>query len=907
MEVVILDSPNNFRIGQTLIFIYINNFLMNKKLIFTSLATTALLAACTSEELVPQANEVADVLASRPKIDVAFDFNAPATRMDGFGTGTADDIFRVGFTKEDQLGAVLVDEGNSDPAKYFNLVTSNTHIGNNRFEYKEEKGKFETVGTMCVGAWLFYAQYNKENTTSRGSIKYNIPVVQEYAQDFKEMAKNDFKFSPIVNLVGQEDGIFNYSIPTISAYTYANVKLTFPNNVKVQKLVLKPYSNTAIADGTNYDPFSKTYEMNMAGLKDAVATLNKVGPTGCHTTAQACLNAQATKLLAKDNYIQATIATPEANKEELIALNCLDAEIDESKEFQAYMLIPSGVYDGIRLYAYTDKGVYAYNINDENEAATDEERDGKANFAKDGTGITLKRESVSLHNIKALTGAYAATKAIAMTEVKTNAELQTAQETEGTVVISQKDLKAVIDGISSPGQMNVRVLGDMVKITKEIADAIAAKDKASGDIQLVFDKQIEVVGTTEGYDLTDITFDGGAKLTEGIVNIAEDINIPAEKTFTIGGGATLNVNGVANTIDKKYVYNNFLNNGTMNLSAENVVIGSITNNNTLEVKKVAKVGTLTTGSESTTTVNADLNAGIANAGKLINHANALNINSASTNTGTVNNNNVIHIKDVEWTNNGTISNAADAKIISGVAQAEGLGKYAYLKNYGTIDNYGFMYCYNGDNFIYNEGTINAKKGSTTYITRNSKEDEAGTETRSKDNVMGTINMETRNEDISVTSTNFQGYLTFTTDLAEIKNVAEDKFNKVILSNANAIVDDAKVKYVVTSGAKLTVKNDKVQELIFKSNCTLMTTTATVAYLEIAENKIVKLPTENVIAIENISTTETSTKANINNNGTLLVGGDLWSLAIGKCPEKGIFASGDGTKTAFHWGESKPKK
>lgn len=876
---------------------------MNKKLIFSSLATTALLAACTSEELVPHANEAADVFASRPKIDVAFDFNVPTTRMEGFGTGTGDDLFRVGFTKDDYLGAVLVDKGLTTKDHYFDLVTSNTHIGNNKFEYNESTGKFETVGTMCVGAWLFYAKYNAENTTSRGSIKYNIPVVQTYAQDFKEMAKHDFKFSPIVNLWGQENGYFEYSIPTISAYTYANVKLTFPKDVKVQKLVLKPYSNTPISEGTNYDPFSKTYELNMAGLKDAVATLNKVGPYGCHTTKQACLDASRNKLMAKDNYIQATIATIGANEEELIALNCLDADIKASKDFQAYMLIPSGVYEGIRLYAYTDKGVYAYNINDENEAATEAERKGKDNFATDNTGITLKRESVTLHNIKGLTGDYAATKAIAMTEVKTNADLQTALETEGTVVISQKDLKAVIDGISSPGKMNVRILGDMVMITKDIADAIAAKEDAIGDIQLVFDKKIDVEGTTEGYDLEDITFDGGAKLTKGIVNIMEDINIPENQCFEVNNDATLNVNGVANTDpNKDYIYNNFVNNGTINLAAKNVVIGYITNNDTLEVKKEAYVGTLKTSNLSVTTVNAALNAGIANEGELTNNADALNINSASTNTGTVKNNNVIHIKDVEWTNNGTISNAADAKIISGVAQAEGLGKYAYLKNYGTIDNYGFMYCYNGDNFIYNEGTINAKAGSTTYITRNSKEDEAATETQS--NTMGTINMDTRNEDISVTSTNFQGYLTFTTDLAEIKNAKEDKFNKVILSNANAIVNDAKVKYVVTSGAKLTVINDKVQELIFKNNCTLITTTATVAYLEIGKNKIVKLPTENVIAIENISTTETSTKANINNNGTLLVGGDLWSSAIGSCPETGIFASGDGTKTAFHWGQGK---
>ena len=916
---------------------------MNKKLIFTSLATTALLAACTSEELVPQANEVADVLASRPKIDVAFGVDVPATRMQGFGTGQDGNYFRIGFTKEDKLGAVLVDQGNANPANYYDLVTSNTHIGNNRFDFDEtigENGKFVTTGTMCVGAWLFYAQFNEANTKNRGAIEYEIPVVQEYAQDFTKMAENDFRFSPIVNLTGYDDGYFNdFNLPTISAYTYANVKLTFPKAVKVQKLVLKPYQDGTTGGplqigGTNYDPFSSKYALNVpGGLSEAVAQLNKTFPWNYandakgnklwYYTMQDCLDDQADKLLAKDNYIQATVAT--GKDEQLIALNCLEANLEANKEFQAYMLIPSGKYDGIRLYAYTDQGVYAYNINDENEAATEKERKENTKFTynKDESHITLKREQVSLHNIKDLKGEYAETKAIAMTEVKTNADLQKAQETEGTVVISQKDLKAVIDGISNKGTMNVRVLGNMVKITKEIADAIAAKEDKIGDIQVVFDKSIDVVGTPEGYNLTDITFNGGAVLTTGTVNIDEHIDIPAKQTFTVKSGATLNVNKVAyklmkgDKIIEQYFYTNFQNNGTMNLDVDNLTIGSITNNGTLNVEKTATVTTITNNAKKTITVNADLNTSVTNSGVITNNADALNITGAeSKNSGKIVNKNVMHIKSTTLSNTGTIENNEKAKIISGEARTND----ALLNNTGTIENSGYLYCYNGKNFIYNVGTINAKSGSTTYITRNSitseykvaatngtYEETVDGEVVTKKQKLGTINMDSRDEDISVTTADFQGYLTYTAKTTDTFTGSKsgDKFNKLIFTedSKEVEVNYSRVKYIVSSTPKLNINKMQLQELTFNTDCTLSTNGATVAYLEIAKDKIVKIPTENVITIDNVTTNITSeTNVQINNNGTLLVGGDLWAPNIEECPEKGIFASGDGTKTAFHWGE-----
>lgn len=905
---------------------------MNKKYYLSSLAAVTLLAGCTSDELVPQQNEeVADVLANRPKIEVAFGLETSATRMHGNETG-------VTFDKNDYLGAVLVDQGLSTPANYYDLASGNTHIANNKFYYNEEGKNFVTDGTMCVGAWLFYANYDAANTTSRGSIKYTLPIVQEYAQDYNEMAKHDFKFSPIINLEGKENGNFTdeprpdyaFTIPMISAFTYARINLTFPKEVTVQKLVLKPSS---VAAGTNYDEFFNTYELNngatnINGLSTAVADLNHYPATvwrngvQVYVTRQGRLNEQRDALMSKDNYIYATVGAGMANKDvQLIALNCLDSKLEPSKEFMTNMLIPSGEYNCIRLYAYTDKGVYVYNINDECEAAQTDPNDPAAVRpaslpGQDLGAITLKRERVTMHNIAAVSANSnqdykdIETKAIRMTETKNNVELQDPTETDGTVVISQKDLVAVINGITVAGQMNVRVLGDMVKITEEVATAIDdAEKRVNGDIQVLFDKAIAIEGSAEGYKLNDVTFAGSATLTKGRITLGEDINIPASKQLTVKAGATLDVNTLANYTGKGYIYNKITNMGTLNANVSGLEVGTVANSGTFNVIKKAEVSSLTNSGNvnidnTLTTAFTSTNGTITNNATLDivgNSSNKAVYDSEGRLVGaTIMNNGVINVKGAAaFENKGIINNAKDAKIISGAA---GVNGSSITNQVGAVvNNDGFLYCYNGQNTIRNLGIINANSGSTTYITYNSDASEISTPTRS--NTMGVINLANRSEDVSVTTTTQKGYIVWTTAETAIRHQSGDKYNKVVLSSV-ATVSDSAVRYIETS-KNLTITTSQVQELTFTESATLLTTTATVGYLEIATDKIVKLPTENEIAIETVTTTSDSkTVAAINNKGTLLVGGDLWSSEIGTCPTQGIFAAGDGNNTAFHWGTGK---
>lgn len=638
---------------------------------------------------------------------------------------------------------------------------------------------------------------------------------------------------------------------------------------------------------------------------------------------------KAKKLLAKDSYIKATekseynIAGKKAAEDlQIVALSCLDDNLAESKTFQTQMLLPSGEYTAIRLYAYTNKGVYVYTIDDECEALPD---DKKTTLNKNS--LTLKRERVALHNIIAYNatdnpnadytalgneGTY-----INMTETLSNAELSADEETEGTVVISQADLIAVINGIAQVGNVEIRVLGDRVKITKEVADAIVAKEKAlAGDIQLVFNDKVEIVGETTAYDLEDVTFEGGAELISGKVNISDDVHIVSEtgNHLTIAAGAELSVNEVANSA-KTYTYYKLINNGSLTINAEDVSIRNLNNYGSLTFAKDAAIKYCNNYAGSATIINENVeltaqltsnNSSDGLTGAALTNNGIINLSEASVNSSksTITNNGSLNTKSFEFINNGTIENEKKGKIVSGISGKDG----GVVKNAvgATINNKGSMLCLNGENRINNLGTINAKTGSTTYITTNSDKNEFGNGTA--ECTMGVINLDNRNEDVAVTTPEQKGYIVFTTDLTKIEKEFGDKFNKVVLSQ-NAKVEDDNVKYITTSAETVNIGRSSIQEMTFNSDCTLYSENATVASITIATDKLVKLPTDNLLSVQTVMTSGSKTVGHIDNNGTFLVGGNLYSDAaaggLASCPDKGIFASGDGSSTAFHWGSAKP--
>lgn len=868
---------------------------MKTKILVSSLLVTALLAGCSNEEYLGS-NDDANKL-KRPMIDFAFGVDNATTRMTG-GSGIA-------FDGSDKVGAVLVDYDYNNPTSYYTIHEG--HVGNNRFSWNGTSGKFETDGTMVKGAWLFYLQYDSKMTQSRNGVEFDLPVIQKYATDYSEIAKKDFRISPIINLEGQEDGHFdNFNLPMVSVYSYANIKMKFPEAVTVQKIVVKP---TAV-DLQTYAPFAKTYTVQNLEIPNA-----KLDQKGALETDQDIINEARAAL--QNNNVDGTIINYNKNTldsdfkdviskttgtadQQLIALDCLDNETS-STDFQARMLIPAGVYHNISLYAYTDKGVYKYDV--KNSYIEKVGNDTQEDF------YLRRQHSVSLHKID--NGAVANGNAfLNMVVTRSNAELENVSETTGTVVIGQKDLVAVINGINSNNAVKIRVLGDEVVINPEVMAALTNKVQELSDVSLTFSDKVTVEGgddETNRMTLHNVTFEGGCDVTEGYVEIGEDVQIPAGQMMTI---AAANVTFAKDNVAGSDTYTGVtLGDGAVVKIAEDVTIGTITGNNgTLEIATGVKLTTTTTTNNGTDiTVSGTWDSStltntttIGNEGTItVSTTGIINVKGVTGNTSTITNNGNINLAAV-MTNSGSITNNAGAKIIAGN------GGTGSLTNTGNIINSGSMYCLNGtDNTINNTGIIEAKEGSRTYITTNSSATEVKTDVNTQV-TRGEVKCEKRDADMTVANAAQQGYISWivpvtTTALTAADN---DKFNKVYLNGGCDLSSytGTTIKYVVVN-ANATVKlAADLVEFTANANVTLNVNKKSITHLTIADDKEVSVPTGNILGAYTYEVVGVIKEfAKIDNAGTLLVGGKFYSETITDYPDSGIFASGSGNNAeAYFW-------
>lgn len=864
---------------------------MDKKLIYGFLFATAMVG-CTNEEF-EEKQQTGGFGLNRPVIEnFSFAVGQPETRMEGNDQTSY-------FTGDDVIGAVLVDYADQTP---YTVVEG--HVGNNRFVYNPSTGKFETDGTTVVGSWLFYASYDKRMTTNRDGVKFDFPAVQMYSgTGYQEIAKMDFKTSPIVNLAGQEDGHFNYEIPMTSVYSYARITMKFEQPVIVQKLVIRPTT----AGLTGSDPFSSTYTIKNSQVPQA----NVYSP-GLYKTEQDVLDEACVKMrnrngqVIEDYGISLTkfieYLTPETTpSRDIIALNCLE-NTTESVNFDARMAIPAGKYDNLAVYAYTNKGVYKYNVMNANVAAGEDYNNGQQEE------FLLRRQlGIALHNVNGIEIS-GQKEYLEMTRTLNYTQLADATETDGTVVISQEDLIAVINGIDRGQEVKIRVLGDAVKINQEVMTALKAKVAEYPDAFLSFketDGQIEVVGNTSAGNplmLQDITFNGGAILTSGYANVGKDITIPANQLFTANAGTTLTftTNGTYSGIENKgNVIFDHTNKNEISVGAIKSNLGTITINTPVEITaSLDNSKDIMAGLTGVIINNStlDLNGTVTNSGKITNDG-IINLTKELTSSGEIVNNKTFNISS-KLTNKGTITNNDGAILL-----VKGNGTAA-LDNEGVITNFGDMYCHDGDNKINNTGKIYAKDGSTTYITTNSKVNEALTVTNS--NIMGEIICDNRDEDVSVTTSNQKGYISYEvqTTVNELEKKNGDKFNKVYL-NGDCVLNHESVNYVVVNAeSTITLNSQKnYQEFTFNADATLYSEPAyknSIGKLVVAEGVRVKVPTENAIGVYDIDHSVSKTSAAIDNKGTILVGGDFWSKL--SLPASGTFASGDGQTTAFHWDE-----
>lgn len=944
-----------------------------KKIYFSTILLAGVLASCSNDDFGTMSNP--EAANGRAQINLTLTTDETSTRFlpgeNGFG-----------YNSTDVLGAVIVDNGvktNTAADFIVDWNIADSHVGNNKWYWNGSQ--FETNGTTSIGAWLFYSRYNKDMTTNRNGVEYTFPQIQEYANDYKWIGNNNANFiiSPIYRIDGYEGEEVSIPVKQASIHSIVKLNLQLPTVVsEVQKIVLTAKDkdgasvkfptkgriiNTqvekagAVANLLNEDEYA-SYDNTYALYIAPGQTVEEAKETASLKAYQNLINSpsgdNAVNLKEDDNntlkskFTEITEAVG-SNEVDFLVLDCVDnhdniaaegVKVEDGK-FSSFMLIPAGLYTSIKLYVYTDKGIYVKEVNERDEAVVTPA--DKVDAAKNL--IMLRRHTrVNLGNI-ATSFDDAEDQYIDVTDSKTAEEVAT--DLGGVVITKTADLIAAIKGAQDK-KIKFKVVNQDTQnlgsdeaipahstlINKAVADAVFEKwSDARTNVNLIFDNsKMEIVGESDAYDLVGMTFMKGCELTSGSVNVAENIYFgTGENAFVVKSNATANFTAGTSIVSATYAYNsttstvknegivNFDGYATMNRIENND--GAIVNvNQVLNVAELKNTETITvkegTGELTiTSALTNDAQASIINNNNLV-------INATANNNGTITNNkSVVVKKNLSNKAGATIVNAQNATFVAQV------GSTVKNEMHAKFDNSGELYCIiEGSNkgTIENIGTIYARLGALTYITTNqaaslSKDDYKNDKVDETN--FGRIILSERASNMSVSTANAQGYIEFTAEdnLTEWTPAEGDKFNKLIFANNTSTLSNpvdltklaevgndegiTKIITVEISG-KNSVKfanNQALRELIIKGNTNVLGQKVQTAILRVMDDAKMTVPTNNVFGVYSFNGGGSGMGVGarnlvINNHSTILVGGRFYTSLTSEITENnGEFASGAGTE------------
>lgn len=973
----------------------------NTKLLLGSLAIACALSACSHKDEAVVANPEATI-SGRPQVNLVL--GSPAqTRLQVEADGAS-----VGFTTNDQLGAVLVDSG-IGVNNAINWEIAPGHVGNNKWFW--DGNQFTTEGTTAVGAWLFYSMYDEAMTSKRSGVEFSFPQIQDGAADLSMVANNNINFhiSPIVKFDGAEGDNLNIPVQYASVYNYLNIKLAFEEAgvTSVEKIVVSATNkdnawvqfpakskvvNTAL-------PIAKmSINKGTTAVDGAVTNTTTLVPnhngskTKVNGTDYATYDAEDLELEMYRAYAELSDVTltydaehskwNDANynwnessvgnltqgignaKYDYLVVDCgahsKDLAVVDGK-FSTWMLMPAGVYNSVKLEIYTNKGVYTkvvngYDFYKENKVTNNVR--GTATVSQNG--IVLRPQALtSIANIKNATGADAQNDYLFIAKGAAN----TAQPV-GDIVTNNAELISLINRIAKKsgngvtaadpckviivkqseinGGTDAAIGAHGVVIDESVMAAIEAKEAAIGqDIQLVFEgsEVVKIQGNdtaADRLDIHDMTFLHGCEVIGGYVSTSMEL-VGTKMTVKAGDvafGTNIKVINRKST-PQATIQQVEIKNGAAASIAGNLIAGEgapivkiYVNGGTLTVNEGVTLGVAAIENKKGTVV---VNGTVATAYTVSDKASTTTNNGVMTIAGTtlngvVTNNGTINIVgDTTNEGNGVITNNADAVIEVNKAAADVVtrgalddlfgGMFDYIfggsdngasssatkvsfTNKGKIVNNGTLLTNNAVesavvvNEIHNVGIIDAKTGSITLITTNSKASQTTYATNNKDQVMGVINVEKRNLDmLKVLEPKQQGYIVYAVAASDLVDgvfsaIEGDNFNKIVLSEAatlNANLVGA-VLYVETSN-NLTLpqvvsgaskRPFALKSLTFSQNATLYAPEVAVNELTVGIAKTLTIPVNSAIeVIKNIYTlndTNSKTDNMIKNYGTIILAG-----------------------------------
>lgn len=913
------------------------------KLFLGSMVIACAFSACSQVEEIEVANPEA-TLANRAQVNLVL--SSPSeTRLQVNANGN------VGFTQNDLLGAVLVDGGYAAGEwQNVNWGIIDGHAGNNKWFWDGEK--FSTEGTTAVGAWLFYSMYDEAMTSKRAGVEFSFPQIQDGAADLSKAANNNINFhiSPIVKIDGQEGDAIDIPVKYSSVYNYLNIKLAFKDAdvTSVEKIVVSaqdknrnrvqfparskvvnsamPVANLSLVnkagnpnlvpnhDGSVDSKKNPTYDYADLVIESQIAYAKLAG-------IDATYDAKTGKYTYTKNNTTLGTLTEGIGEEyyNYLVVDCgahaKDLAVVDGK-FSTWMLMPAGVYNYIQLDIYTNNGVYTEYVNAVDYWKEYEAKDNNKSYYPTYGYISLyPQTTTSIANINKDEKVKAEYDYLYVDAISTHIS---------EFVTNNFELINLINAIDEKGSYNVNILSqDVVDggtdealgahgivINQEVMDAIVAKEaEVKGDIQLVFaGEKVAIVGnasSSDRLDIHDMTFTEGCDVVSGYITTSADIKFPG-KVFTVKSGANATFGTNLEVVDKVTVADEW-NEVVIEKDAKATVIGDIVanefvNNGTMAVNNTFNLDVDTLTNAGILSVKGEVEADVFTAAKGSETTNAgtMTIGDSSIAGAVINKSLINVVGNSVITKDGSILNAtAESKVL--VNATEYATDVVELVNNGTIVNNGFLYTQNASdsnvkNKIHNLGTIEAKAGSTNYITTNSKFDETVYATNSDEQVMGVVKMDERNARVTVAIAKQQGYKVYEVASSDIEDgilatKKGDAFNKIILSDAAELsMDLVGVALYVETSEDLTlpvdVKNNLsylIKELTFTESASLVGSSIKLYELNVAQGTILDIPAGSQIYVLDHSSqhknytcktalNNAKTNVAIHNYGEILLGG-----------------------------------
>lgn len=595
---------------------------MKTKFLFATMVLPALFAACTSEEFIDSTANPA--LEGRELLDPNFSINVVGDEADTRFSWNAEEYAWNKFTAEDKFSAGLVDGQN--------VITN--------YIFSSEDGvSYKTNSQMVEGNYAFFSYDGFENNAAVKGIPFDLTgqVVTNLAKPDSIINGSQLFIAPMYTL-DAETANEPMDLTFVSYWSVAAVKLhnTSGKALKLTSIMLNADASEA---------FKVKGSVDLDKLADYTYKYSETSDKYVFADKDATYDAFRTADLASATGI---------SENPVLAIDCQGYILENNAEVTAYMQVPAGIYQ-------KDMTVSVL-IEDTDEFGTvtlELVKDVEKNAKKAATDAANNVVRFSRGKTTAVFGIEAdAPAAYEIDEI----ELNGATISSGAYAASYADIVKILTDETVRGNVDVNNAASL-KLDDRVINAIYRSD-----IGINFLNPIEITTNSRtAADVRNVKFQSGATLTEGKINLVEDVELPEGQTLTISEGTEA-------TVEDGTYEGTIVNNGTLTLGKSLDL--TIENGEKSELVIAASMGisdanvTLETNPASLT-VNKDVTLTIGSGKEYqVADGEVLTNNGTITATGSLKNAGKI-------VNNGTITAIAENKI-------DDEKKVALIENYGTI-------------------------------------------------------------------------------------------------------------------------------------------------------------------------------------------------------------------------------